>query len=672
MNGNPAPIFGVSLFETLNDIYEEEFKFKRVEPQIIVFPRISRRNTLFLEAFFGALPKDVSDVINKNFGSKLQIQAPRVSIKEFYRFLAQDQLFLRRISRWKIKALRHRAWRGNIDCIFLLDATNTLDVIDYWNLMAIGWNIVPIPVQVIAEEGLRKIAETFIEENHFAYGYGNKVYNQTTILVSWGVSEQTLSQFTKSLNLTPAEGKHNYKYSVQRWRPRVWDGHVRELDGAECCNLTVESRNDSVGNMLDGHIAVPTIDPPMQLLDFFSGRPRFANEISFGSCGRHQTDFAEVLPNGGLELIREIGAIGLNEWRISAKGVVYFSPWANGRIAMKVPSAEAVFISWLKLHGWDASLSSSGRIAKQMLEQVGGTWGSSILASPGLIEYLSDDMAEGKSELKDAVWGRIQKIVNTERLPADPASFLQRLTDQNIIRLGLEIQCPVCQRRSWHSLFALDYTIRCEKCLHDFAIPTHAPDDLKWAYRSQGPFSLKRDAKGAYAVLLTLRFFSEILNGATTPIMSFESKKDGKTLEVDLGLFYRQTSFEGGERELIFAECKTYNRFDEKDVRRMNLVADSFPGSIIVFSTLNENLTGPEIRLIKRITNKGQRHLRDDRLCNPVLVLTGTELFAKHDLRGAWKQRGGRHQDLAGRGLFRTDLLPLCALTQQLYLGMPS
>ena len=149
------------------------------------------------------------------------------------------------------------------------------------------------------------------------------------------------------------------------------------------------------------------------------------------------------------------------------------------------------------------------------------------------------------------------------------------------------------------------------------------------------------------------------------------------------------------KRELIFAECKTgwpseekseekeavrkrrrrelYNSFEKKDIQRMKKLAQSFPGAVIVFSTLNSTLGKSEKNLIRSLAMQGRRHWRDDRSYNPVLILTATELFA--DFKGlahVWEEKGGRYADFARNRFDLHNILPLCDLTQQLYLDMPS
>lgn len=56
-----------------------------------------------------------------------------------------------------------------------------------------------------------------------------------------------------------------------------------------------------------------------------------------------------------------------------------------------------------------------------------------------------------------------------------------------------------------------------------------------------------------------------------------------------------------------------------------------------------------------------------------VIILTGVELFADHNLSHSWRERGGRHAELSAPADVRIDdLRELADMTQQLYLGMDS
>ena len=43
-----------------------------------------------------------------------------------------------------------------------MDANNLLDVIDYWNLRASGWNVIPIAKQISSSDIAKSIARSFV------------------------------------------------------------------------------------------------------------------------------------------------------------------------------------------------------------------------------------------------------------------------------------------------------------------------------------------------------------------------------------------------------------------------------------------------------------------------------------------------------------------------------
>ena len=306
-----------------------------------------------------------------------------------------------------------------------------------------------------------------------------------------------------------------------------------------------------------------------------------------------------------------------------------------------------------------------------MLKQLGGSWGIAILTRPGLIKLLNK-MSEGKSLLKNAFWAEIQKITNEDKFNRDPKGLLKRLTELKIFRIGVDIQCPICQQHSWHSLSEFDYETKCPICLNQSDIHSHLPDDIKWSYRSFGPFSLPKQAFGVYTVLLTYYFFARTLDGATTPLMSFIANKNTIEIEADLALFFQKSKFAKPKRELLFVECKTFNRFEKKDIERMKVLSKEFPGSVIVFSTLNSTLTQKEKRLIRPLVNQGRKYWKENQTSNPVLILTSTELFSHISLDNTYKEKGDQHAKFEGRHFDLHQLRPLCDITQQLYLDMQS
>ena len=62
-------------------------------------------------------------------------------------------------------------------------------------------------------------------------------------------------------------------------------------------------------------------------------------------------------------------------------------------------------------------------------------------------------------------------------------------------------------------------------------------------------------------------------------------------MEIDLGLLFKETTFGIKDTRLVFAECKNNDGFKKSDVDKMKWIAEKFPGAIIVFATLNKELS---------------------------------------------------------------------------------
>ena len=292
------------------------------------------------------------------------------------------------------------------------------------------------------------------------------------------------------------------------------------------------------------------------------------------------------------------------------------------------------------------------------------------------VQYLKETQlqlgGDEKSMLEKSVRSEIGKIANQAGYKVEDAvdRIIQRLIDAKVFELGLEVQCPICRRTSWYSGKPTSGELQCTGCPAQFPFPSMSKE-AKWSYRTLPPFNLPNHVDGAYTVLLTLRFFSgfSLLNGATTPLMSFTAQKDGmKPLEADLALFFQESKLRNSKTEVIFAECKTFNSFVQKDIDKMTDLGKAFPGAILVFAKLGEHLLDEEKAILCPLVNRSRRNRKNNTPFNPILILTGTEIFWKPDFSDWWKERGRMRMAVKAQ----EGMLELCDLTQQTNLGMDS
>jgi hypothetical protein len=258
---------------------------------------------------------------------------------------------------------------------------------------------------------------------------------------------------------------------------------------------------------------------------------------------------------------------------------------------------------------------------------------------------------------------------------------LHEFTKSNVMRVGLSVSCPNCSKENWYSLSDVDYDITCERCLKKFSFPQ---TDLKfnesdWRYRVLGPFSVPNYADGAYATALTLRLFDITLNAShapTTFATGLDISYGERKFEVDFAGWYHEGKkfwIDPGP-VVVFGESKSFGAeiFKERDIERLRIMADAIPGSYVVFSAMKKQLSESERNRIRKFAQWGRVPQKNGQPRAMVIVLTGTELFADHDLRQTWKKTGGAHAAMVKHpSVHIDDLWILAEITQQLYLGLP-
>lgn len=662
-----TPQYGIGLFEILNYFAEKELKFIRRKPLDLCLPDFSGRYSIFMASIFGHLTQDIDRIFYDKYVKSLGFKIKPCSISDYAEFLAPSKLFPRRVISLYLPIRRPWSWwRGQ--CIFFMDATNYLDIIDCWNLRAIGWDVIPIAKQALQSDKIKLFAVDFIERNYLPNRDNPNFYNSTSLVKSRSTSENEMQDFVKWLEISSPITPGKSKIVIQNWYPRIWDEWARDKDGVDCCTAEAKTIRHDIQDY-EGRLAFRTLEPKFMYRFGGRGSPRFANEIDLNLYSDKEL-FAEVMPEGDRELVNAIGSLEFDAWRFSKRGLVYLARHSDWSIDIALPKAEYIFYEWLRARNWQVEISVPGRFAKQIIKRIGGIFNISLLANDGIIRMLQE-MGVDKVFNENAFRAKIAKIANQLNWKMDSNIILQRLINANMFRLGLKIQCPICKEHSWYSIKDLDYELQCKKCQDQFKVPCHSTKDLEWAYRTAEPLGLPNQAHGAYSVLLTLRFFSLLLRGATTPILSFEAKRGENKIEADIGLFFKELKFGNSKTELIFIECKTYDYFKEKDIKKMQFLAQQFPGSIICFATLNKSLTSDEKKLVQPFANRARKYWRNERPRNPLLILTATELFAGSKPPYCWKDLSGKHAQLHETYSRRQfNLFDLCDATQQLYIDM--
>jgi len=670
-----GPNFGIGVFELYNEIFEEHFKYKEKYPLHITIPKIPQRYSLFWSSVFGSLPTIVSKSITIQLKKALEITTPKIEISKIKSLLDNKVVFPRRVTQYGLKYQSRSGFRRD-SSVFFMDATKILDVIDYWNLRALGKQVIPLPIQYSDEQALKQLVSDFIVLSYRPYKRNPQMFNEASLIRSRNTKMEDMQEYVKGLDIKrdPTNPSKGPQFSLQHWYPRIWDDWARDKDGAEADDIYHDEERIDI-NESDSKLTIQ-IKPlqPKFIFEFVGhGTPRIANEISCSLYGTIDA-FAQVFPKGhGNHLLRTIGDITSmkDEWRVGRNGLVKLVK-DNFTDRWNVPKAEDILFAWLRDNSWNPKLSTPGLMAKQINNQMEGF--VRTFANEKLLKLL-EHMNGGNEKEKEI------PTINERELPvAEVKSKLRQdthnnndklheyLISKNVFRVGSKIQCPNCRRNSFYGLDSIKETINCPRCLNNFPALGNL-EESTWHYKTAGPFSIPGYADGAYCVLLSLEFLEREMHGLKiTPTYSFTAdNQSGKKLEADFALLWQQKSYKGVQEGILFGECKTFGTFKEKDFQRMGAVAEEFPGAVLAFCTLRTSLTPVEKKALIKIAKAGRKLFTSERCVNPVLILTGNEIFSDFGPPYCWKNTPNekKFEHLFG-------ILEMANASQQIYLGLPS
>ena len=261
------------------------------------------------------------------------------------------------------------------------------------------------------------------------------------------------------------------------------------------------------------------------------------------------------------------------------------------------------------------------------------------------------------------------------RIAFDVSAF----TDRNVIRLGLTTRCPRCTVANWHSLTTADYVLSCERCSEEYSFPQGAldPKNGNWGYRVIGPISTPGFARGSYGALLALKALKGLSHGSERMTFSTALELhlgDGAPCEVDYAAWISHRSADRvGHPSLVFGEAKSFGDGDlirPRDLTQLRRVATRFPGSVIVISVMRDGFTPGEIRRLLPFVKWARRLNAHWLPTNPVLLLTGVELFHEINIERTWRDKGGRYERFADFD-WTHSLQRLAEATQVIYLDLP-
>lgn len=678
----PALHCGLEVTSAYQASYDEAYRFTARHPREVALIDPDNSGDGFLEICAGAFPKgELLGNVSPFFEAAFSPRKFDNTAKSYLEVIAGSMPTPLSVGAHSIEA-SFSDWKDGT--VFVFDPEDGQDIIDFWNLRLFQRDVVPAHVGWLSE--CRQFLRGVIERTYRPIpGNPHGTKFQATLEFARSISEERAKELTQQ----HFSGLTSGSLVVKHWYDPIWrtspanhgPRYRRALLNAGQRDVEVEYEVGQAAIGFDG--VAPEFDSGLH------SQPTHANVVQFSKFGLPPS-FAAVYPNNILDA--SYPDIARRDWILTTREGWVFPLSSVGDIYFSVPDSQSAIIGWLKRQGIEATATAVSRIALYIIEAVGGTTGAGLLAdeetlrllesmASTIVEYDSTDTRRRvERRYPDKARSARDWISLTKRRQKKLFQSwvtVDRFVDARILRLGLSVPCPNCRTENWYALDGLSYQLRCDHCLKEFPHPQARPYwQNQWQYRVSGPFASPGFAQGAYTTVLTLRAFQ-----ALGSIGTAQTWTSGLLLpdnrEIDLALWYRREGAgrDGEEPRFIIGEAKSFGEGDivkGKDIETLKWTAERLPGAFMVVSVLKRAFTRSEKQRLVELARWGRSTRINGEPRNPLIVLTGTELFADHDIRAEWKAAGGLAAELTKHPSTRLDnLIELAEITQRVYLDLP-
>lgn len=656
--------FGVGVEVILRTLKEQEFKYHRTDGLQVYLPAPGSSNLLEATLLGAYAPVFHQRLMGVGLPENSCVKVKRLE-GESEGYYDPNVLTALDVTLQGLENVGDKGWSSDTG-IFLLNPNRVEDLLLFWNLRAMGWNMLAVPILEYKEEiWLKRIQrQQQLFHSHF------NLLNSIHILTGCTIARETTEEVRQFLSAVQINSDKIISYSHHWWIPRFWHTLKNMHYDRAWANTPWGAQKDVVFEWnTHSALQVSVLKPKFDINSYHSKRLCYVNDVQFTVDGM-QPQYAQVLPEMPSEKVERLTRWGYKKWRFSPKGYAFLAAGWDKNFDIVIPLSERVFSEWFTHHNLSIRHSAAGKLAKQLLMNIGHMYGVNMFANPGLLPILTlfegGKIVNKKTLFTEA--GRQLLQHNDNFRVKEIKDIVNGLIEKNIIQAGFQVQCSFCNQHSFYTLRELDERLRCGVCQNTFVAPVHTPDDIKWSYRGLGPFSRNNRAEGMIAVLLTLRFFRITLrhDALLSSTLSFDILENNLVVnEVDLALFYKEFKHSSQGTDLFFCECKTEIDFGLKDIERMKRLGDRFPGAVLVFATLKTRLSNNEKVSIGKMVKYFRGGLKS-RPKNPVLILTGNELLNRMFGLSHFQDemhRYNHNHDTIGR---------LCDLTCREYLDIPT
>ena len=664
--------YGQSINDLYIDLWKTDLRFQhRHKPNIVYIKSNNKNLASFIACNFGDFPEQKPlEYFKTNYEYIFKPSNITLGAQKLNDLYSSGYISALEIDHFYKRTYEIRYYGEHGSMLFILNMEETKDLIDFWNLRAIHQHIVAIPIQWIKE--LSSFYKDFILKNYRPIHEEHKELMESTVMFSRSIPKKQISQIYK--NYIQVDGK----CVVQTWYPPIWRKPLKSTIRKTRPTLIADRKQ--IERTVDVNSSTVQFIPlSPKFAETYGNRYRWANVLEL----RDRNDKAQIATtfpcNYKKNLSIKLNQRGKEPFLSTTEGLVIFSVHKNFSETLTLMDGGTAITQWFQsnkgIH--NAEFSYAGKIASQIIQTLDVS-GRNHITNKDIICFL-DKVSE--KQLKAT---HFSDFKSTVKKATQNNRRWEILVKNNVVELGMKIKCKKCSSWNWYSLKKLDYSLTCDLCLKPFAFPVTQPAESeysKWAYRVVGPFALINYAQGGYSVTLSICFFTDIIGKNYHTGVTYSSGQklkliSKKEIEIDFILWFQRRGIIHYPTDIVFGEAKSFGKdaFKQDDIHNMQSLAEIFPGAILVFTTMRDEISEEEQKMIKELAEWGREYNKEKKQTRaPVIILTGTELFTRYSLDKTWKEKGGKYEQLSKRVMIRIDNLRLLAdYTQQLYLDMPS
>ncbi len=612
--------YSIGIDILIEDIFKNEFKYKRTDDLKLSIPKI-KNNDLFLSAWIGNVVDEIHEnLIKKHLIDEEWYEDYIIDYENLDDFLKENLLSTGQILRHEINSLNKN---HNQYILFVFDSNNWKDVLDYWNLRAIGLKVLAIPHNRIKEKVFIDKILYFLDIKKNS----NLQFNHLDIVITNDLND---NEILEEIELILKEMKSN-TLLLKRWFPRFWDDdkEILRYDSVICPKFIFE--------FYDKETKIDETDLLTIELPFLPFETNISNDALFKSYlslsfwnneGKYAGVISDISTKDWYKITKSYTFS--SNWRINNDGIVKYIRNNKETESFYLPKSFDFFSKYFSKKGFQIIETSSTKLAREVLNNLGGIHGTNILSSQKSIEII--ELFEGGKPVSfEELLGNIKRLKPFPEIK-EPQDFIQILLDKKIIEFGVNIKCDICEQKSFYLINDLEENIQCSICRNSFPLPQNNPKEtFKYAYRGLGSFSRNNKVDGLLCVFLTIRLFNLELTDSDREIsfiMDFDIKDKKNKYEVDLAIISKHFK----NRWIPFSficECKTFKSFTEVDLERLKYLGSKLPNVVLVVATLKNEFNEDEKKLLINLVST----FRDEErlhITNPILLLTSNELIPEN------------------------------------------